>query len=780
MRKFMMGKFLLIAAMLCIALIGGVVAQTIGGAIISIYAQNTTYSFSVMDYGARCDDVTDDAVAINSAIAAARAQQATAPLWTVTIQFPPNRTCLIRSTLNFTGHHSLSSPTPFGASFAGGFVQGGNIDCQVNGGPCLDALGAMSMTFADMHIYGNTTNRPTIGIQFGVTISGTTAGSNTMRRMKFYGFFSFTAIYNFGSEVFKYDNLAVLNQADGYAVVLDGSNHWNINSAFEPEGIAQNTATTFEDQTFITGAYQTNSSTKPAFWVSGTGRLRAHQIYSSTGAPCNVTYYIFAANYYGNNENIWDAHFEPTSATDTFCFDGTVASPILKGFRYSTDNASQVSNSNFKILNTSSITSMEVDDIDLSVVPSPQTQASPAKIFDNAALWTVSGRVYVAVAAQWVEPYGFSGRICITTSCTIYVPTEPLNQNADFLVSQIAYSNLISPAATIFTPIDGWIWSAAGGTGNRVSYQRVAASGIPYDFSVQASHALGGNTTPTAGQYSGLVTRMGEGEDFWPAQFGTASAQPIQVEWWAQANNAGVYAFRCGNNASSRSYIINFTIAAPNTWQRFRYTIPGDTTGTWVLTEGITPMNCGFTFQAGTTFQNATTGQWLAGNFQATGSEFAFTNTTGSTFNWAGFRGYIGTLMPFKQRSRPDAILLAERYYAKSFLHQQPPVQNVGNQTGAVTITLPYAQTTFGSIVTYVRFPRDFFRPGGTVAPAMTFYSTNAATANCYNVTKARDSGAAAASNIGNTGFTLTCTLVSGDAIGDTLAVHWTADLQSL
>jgi hypothetical protein len=737
----------------------------------------TDIVINVQAYGAVCDG-RDDSAAINSAISAARSLLNASPATGITIQFPSDKLCMIRSTLNFTGHHSLVSPTAFGNSFLGLHVKNGNIDCQVTGGPCIDALGAMSLTFTDMNIVGNATNRPTIGMQFGVTISGTTAGANSLRRVKLYGSFSFTGIYNFGSEVFNYDNVQIMNFADGYAVVLDGSNRWNINSAFEPEGIPANTPTTMMDQMFVTGSYQTQSTTKSAFWVSGTGRLRAHAIYSSTGAPCNVTYYIFQADYFGNNENIWDAHFEPTSATDAFCFDGSVAAPILKGFRYSTEAASQVSNSILKILGTSSITSMEVDDIDLSVVLSPQTQGAPSKIFANPTQWTVSGRVYVSNAAQWVEPYSFSGSICITTSCTSYVPTEPLNQNADLLVSQPAYNNLVSTSSLVFTPIDGWLWSAAGGTGNRVSYQRVAATGIPYIFSEQASHALGGNTTPTAGQLSGLVTRMGEGEDFASAQFGTASAKPIQVEWWAQANNTGIYAFRCGNQSSNRSYVINFTIAQANTWQRFRYTIPGDITGTWTSGEGNTPLNCGFVFQSGTTFQTSAN-VWTAGNFYSTGSEFAFTNTTGSTFNWAGLRGYIGALMPYKQRSRPDAILLAQRYYAKSFLHQQPPVQNVGNQTGAVTITLPYAQATFGSIGTAVRFPRDFFRSGGTIAPTMTFYSTNAATANCYNVTKARDSGAAAASNISNAGFTLTCTLVAGDAIGDTLAVHWTADLQS-
>jgi hypothetical protein len=63
-----------------------------------------------------------------------------------------------------------------------------------------------------------------------------------------------------------------------------------------------------------------------------------------------------------------------------------------------------------------------------------------------------------------------------------------------------------------------------------------------------------------------------------------------------------------------------------------------------------------------------------------------------------------------------------------------------------------------------------------SVAPTVTFFSTNAASANCYDATQAADAGAAAAVNVGFNAFGLQCTLVTGNLLGDQLQVQWTAD----
>jgi len=77
-----------------------------------------------------------------------------------------------------------------------------------------------------------------------------------------------------------------------------------------------------------------------------------------------------------------------------------------------------------------------------------------------------------------------------------------------------------------------------------------------------------------------------------------------------------------------------------------------------------------------------------------------------------------------------------------------------------------------------IRFRRPLFLNGtnGSSVPTMTAYSTGAATANCYNRTQARDSGAASFVNTSNSGTILKCTLVGGDAVGDQIEAHWLAD----
>ncbi len=199
--------------------------------------------------------------------------------------------------------------------------------------------------------------------------------------------------------------------------------------------------------------------------------MRFVNTYSSTnytGAnSCNMTLFFLANDYFDNQQsNIFDIHFETTVVANAFCLDGgaSATAPIIRAFRYSTEHASQVSNSIFKILGTSSIASVRVDDLDLSVTTSPQTVGAPQKIFDDPTKWSVSGRVYVSAAAMWsAAPASFNGNLCIANACTLKMtPIAVLSLPTCNAANEGAFNGVTDANSTTYNA------TAATGGGNHM------------------------------------------------------------------------------------------------------------------------------------------------------------------------------------------------------------------------------------------------------------------------------------------------------------------------
>lgn len=156
-------------------------------------------TFNIMDYGAVCDGTTNDNTAINAAFAAAAASSAYTNNNAVTIVGAATRGCLMNS-INAT---MFSRGT--GANLRPRVtVQDMTLLCTGAGNICFDALGADLIKMQNVSIRGNTApNAPEICIQIGM-ISATSAAWHSFDHVNCNNEFSFTALYNYGSEAVTY------------------------------------------------------------------------------------------------------------------------------------------------------------------------------------------------------------------------------------------------------------------------------------------------------------------------------------------------------------------------------------------------------------------------------------------------------------------------------------------------------------------------------------------------------------------------------------------------
>jgi hypothetical protein len=144
--------------------------------------------------------------------------------------------------------------------------------------------------------------------------------------------------------------------------------------------------------------------------------------------------------------------------------------------------------------------------------------------------------------------------------------------------------------------------------------------------------------------------------------FGSASAATVTLSFWVRSSLTGTFCVALRNSGASRSYVASYTITAANTWEQKSITVAGDTSGTWLTTNG-TGIETIFTLASGTTFQT-TANAWQAGEFLCTSGQTNFMGTSGATFFITGVQLEKGsTATSFDYRPYGTELSLCQRYF---------------------------------------------------------------------------------------------------------------------
>lgn len=368
----------------------------------------------VQDYGAKCDGSTDDGPAFNAAAAAARARVTGGGPVTVRYTWT-GCVAVIRTTINLTGISSGS----FLIDGAGGLLEG-----ATNGKPVIDAMHSENLTWNKVSIFGvpGTGNEPSIGIQIGRTNTHDPVDGQHFIDAAVYGYYTFTAMYNLGSEVTEFTHpyfanftpaTTGLNPLSCFALVEDADNHWNIGSAYTPQAVAQDTFMSHDDNLFLNPQITTSGGCTPVFEGGSSGHkyIGGYIANGAGDASNNVAAGVMVvlwnpANSVGfavNNLDFDNMHMEQ-EPTDIFYVTGGNTAPVMNGLRWD-EHIDQASNSIFKL--DPAITAATINDLDLRVAGFLVTGT---KVFDAPAKWKTSGVVKLASAAPWNPAVGtFSG-----------------------------------------------------------------------------------------------------------------------------------------------------------------------------------------------------------------------------------------------------------------------------------------------------------------------------------------------------------------------------------
>jgi hypothetical protein len=215
----------------------------------------------------------------------------------------------------------------------------------------------------------------------------------------------------------------------------------------------------------------------------------------------------------------------------------------------------------------------------------------------------------------------------------------------------------------------------------------VSASGaFPVDrYQIVASQASkftaqqnAGSVTPPAGftNYLGITSSSSyavltgdyfsfqqyiEGFNIADLGWGTTNAKTVTLSFWARSSLTGTFGGALRNDGAGRCYPFTYTISSANNWEYKTVTITGDTTGTWLTTNGR-GIGVQFGLGVGSTF-SGTAGEWAATNYVTATGATSVVGTDGATFYITGVQLEVGTqATSFEYRQFGTELALCQRY----------------------------------------------------------------------------------------------------------------------
>jgi len=235
--------------------------------------------------------------------------------------------------------------------------------------------------------------------------------------------------------------------------------------------------------------------------------------------------------------------------------------------------------------------------------------------------------------------------------------------NGAMVIDQRNAGASVTPANGAYTyTMDRWAGFAT--QASKYTVQQNAGSVTP---PVGFVNYLGATSSSAYSVTSGdlfMLTQFIEGYNTTDLGWGTANAKTVTLSFQVYSSLTGTFGGGLLNSAQNRTYPFTYSIPVANTWTTISVIIAGDTSGTWLKTNGV-GIQVNFSLGAGSSYTNSNIGTWSVGGFTASGAT-SVVGTNGATFYITGVQLEKGsTATSFDYRPYGTEFQLCQRYFAR-------------------------------------------------------------------------------------------------------------------
>jgi len=198
------------------------------------------------------------------------------------------------------------------------------------------------------------------------------------------------------------------------------------------------------------------------------------------------------------------------------------------------------------------------------------------------------------------------------------------------------------------------------------------------------------------------IRQIIEGQNITHLLLGSSLAKKITLSFWVRSSLTGTFGGSFWNDGFNRSYPYTYTINAADTWEKKTITITGDTSGTWLTTNGR-GLNVAWGLGVGSTY-SGTAGAWAGSGLISTTGATSLLGTLNATWYVTGVTLTVGDSAPVTHpyESYAENLAKCQRYFWKGELSAGPTyLGNGANISVGNGFTLPVIMraTPTGTVV---------------------------------------------------------------------------------
>ena len=305
--------------------------------------------------------------------------------------------------------------------------------------------------------------------------------------------------------------------------------------------------------------------------------------------------------------------------------------------------------------------------------------------------------------------------------------------NGNMVIDQRNAGASVTPTATGYG-LDRWVYAVS--QSSKFSFQQNAGSVTPPAGYINYLGATSLSAYSITSTDFFLIRQAIEGLNIADLGWGTANAKTVTLSAWVYSSLTGTFGGYLSNSAENRSYPFTYTISVANTWTQISVTIAGDTSGTWLTTNGV-GIRAAFSLGVGTTY-SGTAGAWAGSLYLSATGATSVVGTSGATFYITGVQLEVGSSATgFEYVDYGTQLAMCQRYL---------PAFRYNGAAGIIPVLTQFNSTTTSR--GYITFPVPTRAnvTGATVSSAshfvLQFYAGGSGTPNTISLHQGGTSGA--------------------------------------